>query len=296
MPLGQQSCPRRYRCSVLALMYRSAVHLSYYISSVFLPNFTVCRSISTNSDLWVLFTMASTDPRYGSLNSAAPEFYPPLPPHPQATWRSDSDHVAHRTVLDRFEEQWRSSQGRVVPIENINSPPLDYARTHSPILPSANAPFYVPRQYESPVYQHRDRQDRITSPGPEPVYREQNYVQVNQAPRPPVIRPSVPGYQPWQRIPDMERSSDYSRPPFNSPQAYQDRVAPRPATVPPQQYRQQLQPRHTRPESRSRRHNPYTESRRRRRSTSSQPRHPQKRRYTPPQHNQRQFPSRPSLL
>lgn len=228
--------------------------------------------------------MASPRHQHGSLKQTPSAFYAPLFPRPLQPERSD----VQLTALDRFEDQWRSSQRRVVPIENANSPlRLDYQRAHSTAPPSPNAPFYVPRQYEPPVYQQQDRQD-----GDGRVPREQIYVQVNQAPRHPAIHPSTPAYQPWQRIPDFDRSSDHSRPQFN---AYQpSHIAPRPATVPPHQYRQQPHPRHSRPDSRSRRH-PYAESRRRRRSTSSQPKHPQRRRFTPPQHLQRQLPDRPSL-
>ncbi|CZR55535.1 uncharacterized protein PAC_05423 [Phialocephala subalpina] len=252
----------------------------------------------------ILHGMASTERyRHGSLKQSS-SFYPPPPPPPesQTIWRSDQDPIFHPTALDRFEEQWRSSQGRVVPDENIPSPVrLDFERIRSPAAsppPSANAPFYVPRRYESPAYPQQDREDMMMSTGPEPVRREQMYVQVNQASRTPNVRPPIPLYQPWQHPSDMDRQSAHSLPPYDHHQpSYERPVAPRPATMPPQ-YRQQPQPRHPRPDSRSRRHNPYahSESRRRRRSSSSQARHPSKRRFTPPQHYQRQFPSRPPLL
>ncbi|KAE8450671.1 hypothetical protein EG329_006016 [Mollisiaceae sp. DMI_Dod_QoI] len=244
--------------------------------------------------------MASTERyRQGGLRQPS-TFYPPPPTEPQTVWTSDPDPIGHPTALDRFEEQWRSSQRWVYPDEDTKSPRLEFERIRSPAAspPPANAPFYVPRRYESPLYQQRDQQDMMLSPGPEPGRREQVYVQVNQEARPPHIHPSIPPYQSWQRTADMDRPLDISRPPFNPHQLSHDRVAPRPATVPPQQYRLQPPPRHSRPESRSRRHNPYahSESRRRRRSSSSQPRHPQKRRFTPPQHYQRQTSSRPPLL
>ncbi|KAF8849431.1 hypothetical protein BDZ45DRAFT_697561 [Acephala macrosclerotiorum] len=294
---------KKYQRSIL---FSCTVPLFIFFHSIFsasLSNLVDSRPSSSLSGPSIIHIMASTERyRHGSLKRS-PSFYPPPPPPPesQAIWRSDQDPTFHPTALDRFEEQWRSSQGRLVPDEKIPSPVrLDFERIRSPAAsppPSANAPFYVPRRYESPAYPQQDQEDIMMSPGPEPVRREQMYVQVNQALRTPNLRPPIPLYQPRRHPQDMDRQSNHSLPPYDRHQpSYERPAAPRPATVPPQ-YRQQPQPRHPRPDSRSR-HNPYSnsESRRRRRSSSSQARRPSKRRFASPQHFQRQFPSRPPLL